>query len=67
MTARRHNGLDEREYPESKKRLLVLKYETETKKQQRQIRTLTDPREKVALASFKMICHWSTQEASVRL
>ena len=38
----------------SKKKLLVLKYETERKKQQGQLQSFLDPQRKVALASFKL-------------
>ena len=42
------------EYPTSKKRLLVLKYEAEQKKQQGQLRGFLDPQRKIALATYKL-------------
>ena len=48
----RHLGVAE--YPTSKKRLLVLKYEAEQKKQQGQLQGLLDPQRKIALASYKL-------------
>ena len=42
------------EYPTSKKRLLVLKYEAEQKKQQGQLLGFLDPQRKIALASYKL-------------
>ena len=42
------------EYPSSKKRLFVLKYEAEQNKQQGQLRGFLDPQRKIALASYKL-------------
>ena len=38
----------------SKKKLLIIKYETEKQKQQGQLQKFLDPQRKVALASFKL-------------
>ena len=40
--------------PASRKKLLILKYETEKRKQQGQLQSFLDPQRKVALASYKL-------------
>jgi hypothetical protein len=51
---RKHAGLNKKEYSDSKKKLLALKYDTEMKMQQTQMTKLTDPQQNITLASNRL-------------
>lgn len=50
----RHNSLNPTQFTSSRKRLLIMKYESEQRQQQGQIQQLLDPQKKVALATYKL-------------
>lgn len=51
---RRHGGLKTTDYSDSKKKLCIMRYETETKRQTAQMQKFTDPRQNIALAPYKL-------------